>query len=107
MKFVKGDSLTEYGFDISLSKVLRRPYKKGFSIMSQQPNKCETPDTFVCEDYEEEEPHLCELDQSKTYKGLVGIYVDDSLITFIDGIQGKLYYRGYHLHIFLLIPYMF
>ena len=65
--------------------------------MSKQPSKCETPDTFVCEDYEEEEPQLCELDRSKTYKGLVGIYVDDSLITFIDGIQGKLYYRGYPL----------
>ena len=65
--------------------------------MSQQPKKCETPDTFVCEDNKEEEPHLCELDQSKTYKGLVGIFVDESLITFIDGIQGKLYYRGYPL----------
>ncbi|MHA2390705.1 MAG: citrate/2-methylcitrate synthase, partial [Promethearchaeota archaeon] len=40
---------------------------------------------------------LCELDQSKTYKGLVGIYVDESLITYIDGINGKLYYRGYSL----------
>ncbi len=65
--------------------------------MSQHPSKCETPDTFVCEDYEEEESQLCELDRSKTYKGLVGIYVDDSLITFIDGDHGKLYYRGYSL----------
>jgi citrate synthase len=65
--------------------------------MSKNLKNCETPDAFVCEDYEEEEPRLCELDQSKTYKGLVGIYVDDSLITFIDGNQGKLYYRGYSL----------
>ncbi|MFX0018715.1 MAG: citrate/2-methylcitrate synthase [Candidatus Hermodarchaeota archaeon] len=65
--------------------------------MNKEVNKCETPDTFVCEDYAEEEQKLCELDQSKTYKGLVGIYVDESLITYIDGIQGKLYYRGYTL----------
>ncbi|MFX1556913.1 MAG: citrate/2-methylcitrate synthase [Promethearchaeota archaeon] len=60
-------------------------------------NKCETPDSFVCEDYEEEEPKLCELDKSKIYKGLVGIYIDETLITLIDGINGKLYYRGYSL----------
>lgn len=65
--------------------------------MSKESNKCETPDSFVCEDYEEEEPKLCELDRSKTYKGLVGIYVDESLITYIDGLRGKLYYRGYSL----------
>ncbi|MFX1337643.1 MAG: citrate/2-methylcitrate synthase [Promethearchaeota archaeon] len=65
--------------------------------MSQNPSKCETTDSFVCDDYKEEEPQLCELDRSKTYKGLVGIYVDESLITFIDGIHGKLYYRGYAL----------
>ncbi len=56
---------------------------------------CETSLSFICEDYEEEEPKLCELDQSKTYKGLVGIYVDESTITMIDGVQGELYYRGY------------
>lgn len=65
--------------------------------MSRKAKECETPDTFVCEDYEEEEPELCELDRSKTYKGLVGIYVDESLITYIDGIKGKLYYRGFPL----------
>ncbi|MFX1294801.1 MAG: citrate/2-methylcitrate synthase [Promethearchaeota archaeon] len=65
--------------------------------MSKEVSKCETPDTFVCEDYTEEEPQLCEIDKSKTYKGLVGIYVDESLITNIDGEQGKLYYRGYSL----------
>ncbi|MFX0176834.1 MAG: citrate/2-methylcitrate synthase [Candidatus Hodarchaeota archaeon] len=65
--------------------------------MSRNIKNCETPDSFVCEDYEELEPELCELDKSKTYKGLVGIYVDDSLITYIDGHQGKLYYRGYLL----------
>ena len=66
--------------------------------MAKESKSCETPDTFVCEDYKDEEPELCELDKSKTYKGLVGIYVDDSYITYIDGIKGELYYRGYPLH---------
>lgn len=52
---------------------------------------------FIKDDYEEEEVKLCELDQAKTYKGLVGIYVDESYITYIDGLNGKLYYRGYNL----------
>jgi len=52
---------------------------------------------FIKDDYEEEEIKLCELDQAKTYKGLVGIYVDESYITYIDGLNGKLYYRGYSL----------
>ena len=66
--------------------------------MNKKPIGCETPNTFVCEDFEEEqEPELCEIDKSKTYKGLVGIYIDDSLITYIDGLNGKLYYRGYVL----------
>ncbi len=51
----------------------------------------------IKEDYIAEEPQLCNLDRSKTYKGLVGIYVDESLITLIDGEKGKLYYRGYPL----------
>ena len=51
----------------------------------------------IKEDYIAEGPQLCNLDRSKTYKGLVGIYVDDSLITLIDGEQGKLYFRGYPL----------
>jgi citrate synthase len=58
---------------------------------------CETTTTFACEDYEEEEPKLCDIDRSKTYKGLVGIYVDESKITYIDGEAGRLYYRGYSL----------
>ncbi len=65
--------------------------------MKEDLNSCETTDAFACEDYTEEEPQLCELDKSKTYKGLVGIYVDETLITLIDGINGKLYYRGYPL----------
>lgn len=65
--------------------------------MVKELKKCETPDSFVCEDYEEEGPVLCEIDKSKTYKGLIGIYVDDSLITHIDGKRGKLFYRGYSL----------
>ena len=51
----------------------------------------------IWEDYDQEVPKLCELDQAKTYKGLVGIFVDESLITLIDGIKGKLYFRGYPL----------
>ncbi len=51
----------------------------------------------IKEDYIAKGPQLCELDKSKTYKGLVGIYVDVSLITLIDGEKGKLYYRGYPL----------
>ena len=43
------------------------------------------------------EGKLCDLDSSKTYKGLVGIYVDESSITYIDGMNGRLYYRGYPL----------
>lgn len=31
------------------------------------------------------------------HKGLVGVYVDESFISFIDGNAGKLYYRGYPL----------
>ncbi len=54
--------------------------------MNEESNSCETTDTFACEDYTEEEPQLCELDKSKTYKGLVGIYVDETLITLIDGL---------------------
>jgi len=38
---------------------------------------------------------LCDLDRSKVYKGLVGIRVDYSLIAYIDGEQGMLFYRGY------------
>jgi len=66
--------------------------------MNRELKSCETTDSFVCEDYKEEEPKMCELDQSKTYKGLVGIYVDESTITYIDGLKGELYYRGYPLH---------
>jgi citrate synthase len=53
---------------------------------------------LIKDDYgKEEEVKLCELDKAKTYKGLVGIYVDESYITYIDGLNGKLYYRGYSL----------
>ncbi|MHA2007250.1 MAG: citrate/2-methylcitrate synthase [Promethearchaeota archaeon] len=52
----------------------------------------------ISDDYDSgPETKMCSLDQSKTYKGLVGIYVDESLITYIDGINGRLYYRGYTL----------
>jgi citrate synthase len=60
--------------------------------------ECGPFDSYICEDYEVDEgPQLCEIDRSRTYKGLVGIYVDESKITYIDGIHGKLYYRGYSI----------
>ncbi|MFW9874728.1 MAG: citrate/2-methylcitrate synthase [Candidatus Thorarchaeota archaeon] len=66
--------------------------------MNNELESCETTDSFACEDYEEEESKMCKLDQSKTYKGLIGIYVDESTITYIDGLKGELFYRGYPLH---------
>ncbi len=49
----------------------------------------------IGEDYSDAESELSELDHPKIHKGLVGLYVDESLITYIDGENGKLYYRGY------------
>ncbi len=49
----------------------------------------------IGEDYNDAEPALNALDHPKIHKGLVGLYVDESLITYIDGVDGKLYYRGY------------
>ncbi|MFX1457559.1 MAG: citrate/2-methylcitrate synthase [Promethearchaeota archaeon] len=66
--------------------------------MERESGSCETTDSFACEDYKEEEPKMCELDQAKIYKGLIGIYVDESYITYIDGSNGQLYYRGYPLN---------
>ena len=46
--------------------------------MNQEISKCETTDSFACEEEEEEDvAKMCELDQAKTYKGLVGIFVDE------------------------------
>ena len=49
----------------------------------------------IGEDYNDAGLGLRELDHPKIHKGLVGLYVDESLITYIDGMNGKLYYRGY------------
>ena len=49
----------------------------------------------IGEDYEDAEPKASKVEQPKIHKGLVGLYVDESMITYIDGINGKLYYRGY------------
>ena len=51
----------------------------------------------VIEDYEEPSAELCLRCMNSTFKGLVGVYVDDSKITKIDGENGKLIYRGYTL----------
>jgi citrate synthase len=44
----------------------------------------------ITEDYKDEQ-------EIPIYKGLVGVYVDESLISYIDGEKGKLFYRGYPL----------
>jgi len=51
----------------------------------------------IGEDYADVEPELFKPESPIIHKGLVGLYVDESLITYIDGINGKLYYRGYSL----------
>ena len=51
----------------------------------------------VLEDFEEPSAELCMRCMNKTFKGLVGVIVDDSNITHIDGKNGKLYYRGYSI----------
>jgi len=43
------------------------------------------------EDYMEAEG----IERIQVHKGLVGVYVDDSIICYIDGENGKLFYRGY------------
>ncbi|MHA1472294.1 MAG: citrate/2-methylcitrate synthase [Promethearchaeota archaeon] len=49
----------------------------------------------IIEDYGSAESELAKQDKAIVHKGLIGLYVDESLITYIDGINGKLYYRGY------------
>jgi citrate synthase len=51
----------------------------------------------ISEDYEDAEAKPSKVEQPKIHKGLVGLYVDESMITYIDGINGKLFYRGYPL----------
>ena len=51
----------------------------------------------IGEDYGDAHPELSTPELPKIHKGLVGLSVDESLITYIDGINGKLYYRGYPL----------
>jgi len=38
---------------------------------------------------------IAKYDDVPVYKGLVGVFVDESLISFIDGVNGQLFYRGY------------
>ncbi|MHA1526453.1 MAG: citrate/2-methylcitrate synthase, partial [Promethearchaeota archaeon] len=40
---------------------------------------------------------IAKFDDIQVNKGLVGIYIDESLISFIDGVNGKLFYRGYSI----------
>ena len=53
----------------------------------------------ISEDYQDTQNEFSTLDHPIIHKGLVGVYVDESLITYIDGLNGKLYYRGYPLRV--------
>ncbi len=50
---------------------------------------------LISEDYKEIPENISQVDNSVIKKGLVGVYIDTTLISHIDGINGKLYYRGY------------
>ncbi|MFW9989057.1 MAG: citrate/2-methylcitrate synthase [Candidatus Odinarchaeota archaeon] len=50
----------------------------------------------ISEDYKDTNGITKEVDVP-IHKGLVGIFIDKSLISFIDSINGKLFYRGYSL----------
>ena len=50
----------------------------------------------ISEDYRDTNG-IAKLDDIEVNKGLVGIYIDESLISFIDGVNGKLFYRGYSI----------
>ena len=45
-------------------------------------------DDKIIEDHLEKESQLCDNDTSNKHKGLVGIYINNSLIIFFDGIAG-------------------
>ena len=49
----------------------------------------------IDEDYKEALKDLSEQENVEVYKGLVGVYIDESLISYIDGAHGRLFYRGY------------
>ncbi|MBD3254336.1 MAG: citrate synthase [Candidatus Lokiarchaeota archaeon] len=49
----------------------------------------------IGEDYKEAHSDLSHLKYVEVHKGLVGVYIDETLISYIDGINGKLFYRGY------------
>ncbi|MFX1275121.1 MAG: citrate/2-methylcitrate synthase [Promethearchaeota archaeon] len=48
----------------------------------------------ISEDYKDTNGAV-KYEDVQVFKGLVGVYVDESLISYIDGEQGKLFYRGY------------
>ena len=48
----------------------------------------------IGEDYRDAEIGIREANKVEIHKGLVGLYIDESLITYIDGLNGELYYRG-------------
>lgn len=50
----------------------------------------------IVEDYKDSNGITKEV-EVQVYKGLVGIHVDESEISFIDGVNGKLVYRGYSI----------
>jgi len=48
----------------------------------------------ISEDYKDSNG-IVDYSNIEVKKGLVGVYADESLISYIDGIEGRLYYRGY------------
>ena len=68
--------------------IVEKKLNKRLKLMKEDKRK-------INEDYVNGNGELCDLDRSKVYKGLVGIKVDTSRISYIDGEQGMLFYRGY------------
>lgn len=54
---------------------------------------------LIGEDYNDHSKFLSERDNIEVHKGLVGVYIDETLISYIDGINGRLYYRGYPIQL--------
>ena len=53
----------------------------------------------IDEDYKDAEGEKRLTKEVEIHKGLVGVYVDESLISYIDGEIGKLFYRGYPIDV--------
>lgn len=49
----------------------------------------------ISEDYKEAQEDHGVASDVEIHKGLVGVYIDKTLISHIDGVNGKLFYRGF------------